>query len=149
MRHVHNYRPVTAVRPTVYRLFSAHPGQDFSLARGDRERKCTTFFFRCVRRPNSNSLYDGGDVIGTHFFFVGRGGVSTWSTQNSKKSKEKGEMNKKNSPAEFVVAQVEPFESLGVGHFWHDLADSVALGVELLESQESVETGQLLERIGR
>lgn len=45
MRHVHNYRPVTAVRPTVYRLFSAHPGQDFSLAGGQRERrKCTTFF---------------------------------------------------------------------------------------------------------
>ncbi len=81
-------------------------------------------------------------------FFVG--GVFHLVNSKLKKSqKKKGEMNQTNSPAEFVVAQVEPFESLGVGHFWHDLADSVSLGVELLESQESVETGQLLERIGR
>lgn len=54
-------------------------------------------------------------------------------------------LKRKNLPTQFVVAQVEPFKSLGVRHFWHDLADSVALGVELLESHESVETGQLLE----
>lgn len=52
-------------------------------------------------------------------------------------------------PSYFVVAEVEPFEPLGVGHFGHDLGDAVAFGVELFEGDESVERGQLLERVGR
>lgn len=47
----------------------------------EREEKVYNFFFRCVRRPNSNSLYDSGDVIGAHFFFCW-GVFSTWPTQN-------------------------------------------------------------------
>ena len=36
------------------------------------------------------------------------------------------------SPTQFVVAQVEPFQPLGVGHFGQDLADAVAFGIEFL-----------------
>lgn len=42
-------------------------------------------------------------------------------------------------PSQFVVAEIKAFETLGVSHFGYDLADSVAFGIELLQSGQSVE----------
>jgi hypothetical protein len=90
MRHVHNYRPVTAVRPTVYRLFSAHPGQDFSSTGGQRE-KVYNFFFLDVSVVPIPTLYMTVVMsLAPTSFFVG-GVFPPGQLKTKKKSQKKKE----------------------------------------------------------